>query len=170
MMLRLSLFAICAAFVGPVAADTPRILRETRDDRHVAVVGDGFLWAEDADGKSYFLRSCLLAEDADGILCASLDGKIVKLKPPISVPSDASRVLIDAGGEVSVLHRGDRSRTEIGRLEVSFVRHRVGMREIASGVLVCDQQVAPMVKAFGERSQAFVMQGWIDAAPSEGTK
>lgn len=169
-MLRMSLFAICLALVSPVVADSPRVLRETCDDRHVAVIGDGFLWAEDADGKTYFLRSCLLAEDADGMLCASLDGKLLKLKPPISVPSDASRVFIDVDGAVSVFHRDDRSRIEIGRLEASFVRHRVGMREIAPGVFLCDEHVPPIIEAFGEQSQAFLMQGWIDAAPSSETK
>jgi flagellar basal body rod protein FlgG len=169
-MLRSSLFAVCLALVSSVVADSPRVLRETRDDRHVAVIGDGFLRAEDADGKTYFLRSCLLAEDADGTLCASLDGKLLKFVPPVSVPNDATQILLDPSGEVSVLLRGDRTRIQIGLLESSFVRRRAGMREVGRGVLVCDERVVPVTDAFGEQSRTFLIQGWIDDPAIDQTK
>jgi flagellar basal-body rod protein FlgG len=169
-MHRASAFALFLAFAGVVAADSPRILRETRDDRHVAVIGDGFLRAEDADETVYLLRSCTLAENSDGELCASVDGKLLKLDPPIVVPNDSTRILIDPCGYVSVLQRGQGDRIQIGMIEVSFVRHRVGMREVAPGVLVCGEHFVPVTDAFGEQTGTFLMQGWIDQAPSEEAK
>jgi flagellar basal body rod protein FlgG len=168
-MLRSCLVAMCLILAGPVVADSPRVLRETRDDRHVAVIGDGFLRAEDADETVYLLRSCVLAENADGTLCASLDGKLLTFVPPIVVPNDATRILIDSCGYVSVLQRGQPDRIQIGMLEASFVRHRVGMRAAAPGVLVCDEHVIPVTDAFGEQTGIFLLQGWIDQAPSEET-
>jgi flagellar basal body rod protein FlgG len=163
-MLRVVLYAIL--FASPAFADSPRLLRETRDDRHLAVVGDGFLWAEDAEGKSYFLRSCVLAENSEGTLCASLEGELLTIDPRISVPSDAVRVLVGPCGDVSVLSRGQNQRTEIGSLSVAFVRHREGIREIAPGAFICDEHVPPTCDSFGEGSQTFLMQGWIGVPES----
>ena len=68
----------------------------------LTVVGRGyFRTVDESSENAQYHRSMQLAVDANGLLCAKVNGVLRQLDPPITVPSDRKRIDVSAEGQVN---------------------------------------------------------------------
>ncbi len=147
------------------SADHDRLLTETRDPEHVAVMGGGYLLAEDSEGKCYLITSCVLIENEYSQLCTRVGDKRIVLQPAISIPYSTDKLFFSPSGGVSVIERGEtKTAQEIGKLTVAIVRQKNDLHQVAPGIFEYGDSIKPLVMGFGDQSGAFLFQGWIEPA------
>ena len=85
------------------ALESRRSIHPTADWRDLAVCGRGYIHTVNDLGEDpIWLRYVRLAINSNGILCASVDGDLRPLEPPITIPSEWTVIHIDSIGGVTV--------------------------------------------------------------------
>lgn len=162
-MARMLIFLTLIACAAEARGDAPRVLIETGNDQHLAVIGDAFMQAEDEDQKRYFLRSCVFTVDDVQRLCAQFDDKLVPFDPSISVPDETKRTFVALDGRVLILQRGNSNLPmNFGSVMAHITRNRASMQSVAPGVVTFDEMVMLSRVEFGEHSRTFLLQGWLE--------
>jgi flagellar basal-body rod protein FlgG len=103
----------------------------TDNQLDVAVNGDGFFQIELPDGSTAYTR--------DGTFGTNKDGEIVskegyKLKPGLTVPQDATKITINANGEVWVKVDGQIDEQQIGQINIAKFINPGGLEAIGKNM------------------------------------
>ena len=96
-------------------------LLQTGKPLDIAIVGDGFFQIQDTE-ETLYTRAGIFTRNADGqIVLASADrGRL--LEPPITIPIDATEIVISSDGVVSARQPGTPELTQLGQIQlVRFV-------------------------------------------------
>jgi flagellar basal-body rod protein FlgF len=84
----------------------------------VAVQGQGWLAVQTSDGSEAYTRNGALQVGADGVLQLPNGLQVQGTGGPISIPADATSVLIAADGTVSVKAASSKTPTTVGQLKL----------------------------------------------------
>jgi len=152
---------------GATDAETPRQLIQTHNPGDIAVMGDGYLLAVDAEEKQYLVRSCEIGEDENGRLCAICGDKLLAISPSITVTSGSGSLVISTGGRVRYLPRDVNAGglVEIGELCVVAGRQNARLREVSPGIFETNR--VESCGSAGDQVQLYIFQGWLDKDVAE---
>jgi flagellar basal-body rod protein FlgG len=133
-------------------------MKQTNDPLHVALNGPGFLKLEDLQGNAVYTR--------DGALGVNADGQIVSASGlPVAgdlvIPADATQVLIEVDGTVSVTLDGDDTPLAIGQLEVQRFANPAGLRSLGSNLFAATPESGEAVWDDGETE---IRQGQLESS------
>jgi flagellar basal-body rod protein FlgG len=156
--------------LGTRVVATPRYfqqgaLMQTGNPLDVAIEGKGFLPMLRHDGEVVYTRNGSLKLDATGRVVNS-DG--LPIEPPITVPVDATDIVIGSDGKVSVRQPGQETPSELGQLQlVTFpnpggleaVGHNVYSRTASSG--------EPQIGEPGSEGRGALMQSALEGSNVE---
>ena len=145
------------ASVAMVSTELRRSTNSTTDWRDLAVSGRGYIHVVDENGEnSIWLRYARLAINSNGLLCATVDGKLRPLEPQITVPSDWTRIDIDTNGRITVNTSGSAG-ISIGTLYLTtFYGEELGDPISISNEE--DRLGPPVVNEPGSSGAGFLMQ------------
>jgi flagellar basal-body rod protein FlgG len=115
--------------LGVEVAATQRIflpgsIQQTGNPLDIAIQGDGFIQVQNDNGGLAFTRDGNLKRDVNGTLVTS-DGYPVQ--PNITIPSDASEVVIGLNGAISVRQGGSNNLTQIGQIQLVRFANPAGL-------------------------------------------
>ncbi|HFZ8994033.1 TPA: flagellar basal-body rod protein FlgG [Citrobacter freundii] len=110
--------------VGTQKTFTEGNVETTDNPLNVAIMGQGFLQVQKANGDIAYTRDGNLQINGDGVLCTSQG---LPLQPEIDFPEGASDVVIGSDGTVSATLAGDSTATELGQLTLVNFTNPAGL-------------------------------------------
>jgi flagellar basal-body rod protein FlgG len=94
-------------------------LHQTGSPLDVAIEGDGFFQVTDPSGDILYTRAGNFSRNANGELVMGSANVGRLLEPPITIPEDATDIVISAEGIVSVRQPGSPNLSQIGQTELA---------------------------------------------------
>lgn len=133
---------------------------ETGNSLDLMIRGDGFFQVLLPDGRIAYTR--------DGSWKLSSEGKVVNsdglpMEPPLEIPEDATAVMIDAEGLVSVQTATTSDPSEIGQLELARFVNPAGLESLGKNLYA--QTIAsgePLVSTPGKDALGTIDQGYLE--------
>ncbi len=135
-------------------------LTQTGNKLDLALNGRGWFQVADANGELFYTRAGAFNKNADGQLVTT-DGYLVQ--PTITIPNDASEIIVNQSGQVFARIGNDTQLRELGQLTLANFVNEAGLepqgdnlyREtVASG--------APILGVPGDPGLATVNQGYLE--------
>jgi flagellar basal-body rod protein FlgG len=105
----------------------PGSIQQTGNPLDMAIQGDGFFQVQTDSGLLAYTRDGGFKRDANGTLVTS-DGYPVQ--PNITIPSDATEIVIGINGTVSVRQSGSNTLNQVGQLQLARFSNPAGLESI----------------------------------------
>lgn len=140
-------------------------LQQTGDPLNVAITGQGFFKVTRTDGSAAYTRDGTFKLDATGKVVTS-DG--LSLEPPLTIPSGATSINVQANGDVYANLPGATSSTYQGKIEVSNVANPAGMDRLGGNLFAAtDASGAPVNGTPGANGTGTLQGGYIEGSNVE---
>ncbi len=155
------------AGLGVTVAATPKMLeqgelRKTDNPLDVAIRGPGFIELMAPGGQTVLWRGGGLRVNVDGFLAAA-NG--LPLKGSISVPRDASALLVAESGQVFAAVAGQTSPQLIGQIELTAVADPSTLRALGDGLYRIEDPLAEVSRGMpGDGRLGLVAQGYLESS------
>jgi flagellar basal-body rod protein FlgG len=156
---------------GVKAVGTPRLmtqgaLSQTGKDYDLAIRGEGFFKISMADGRTAYSRDGSFELDSQGRLVTA-SGNVVQ--PGITIPQNATSVVINTQGVVSVTLPGSTTPSQVGQIEMSLFINKAGLQGIGDNLYLetpasgAAQNGTPGADGFGDLQQGNLEQANVEA-------
>lgn len=106
-------------------------LTQTGNELDIAIIGRGWFQIESPDGQTFYSRSGAFNMNAQGQL-VTIDGYLVT--PQITIPQNATEVVISRTGQVSARLGNDANYTDIGQLTVANFVNEAGLKPLGDNL------------------------------------
>ena len=106
----------------------------TDEELDVAIVGQGFFQVQDPNGDTVYTRAGKFSKNANGALVMSSANVGRLLQPPITIPVDATNIVISAEGIVSVRQPGSTTMSQIGQIELGQFVNPAGLLKLGENL------------------------------------
>lgn len=143
-------------------------LTRTGNRFDVALNGRGYLQIAGLNGETFYTRSGSFNKNAEGQL-VNVDGLL--LQPAISIPIDASEVVINETGQVLVRIANQPDLQNVGQITLANFANEAGL-EAMGGNLFRETSASgsPQVGMPGDPSFAVVYQGYLEGSNVDPVK
>ncbi len=156
---------------GVKTVGTPRLmtqgsLAQTGKDYDIAIRGEGFFKITQPNGTTAYTRDGSFELDAQGRLVTA-EGNLVQ--PGITIPQNATGVIINAQGQVSATLPGSATPTVLGQIELSIFVNKAGLQGIGDNLYLetpasgTPQNGTPASDGFGNLQQGQLEQANVEA-------
>ena len=156
---------------GVKAVGTPRLMTQggliqTGKDFDVAIRGEGFFKILMPDGRTAYSRDGSFELDAQGRLVTA-QGNVVQ--PGITIPQNATSVVINAQGQVQVTQPGSNAQNQIGQIELALFVNKAGLQGIGDNLYMetpasgAPQNGTPATDGFGNLQQGNLETANVEA-------
>lgn len=143
-------------------------LSQTGGDLDLAIEGKGYLEVTLPSGAAAFTRDGSLKRSAEGLIVTS-DGYPVV--PEIVIPEGASRISIDAQGEVFAYFRDTVEPELLGEFSLSGFTNAKGLEAIGSNLFMeSNASGPPLIGAPGEDGLGTFRQGYLEASSVDAVR
>jgi len=144
-------------------------IEQTGRELDIAIEGRGFLQVFDPVTQTQqYTRSGNLDINANGqlVLGSAQTGRL--LNPPVSIPQDATAVVINANGQVMVRQVGQTQLTQAGDVQMSSFINPVGLLKVGENLYqVTDASGQPQPGAPGLNGLGIIRQGSLEKSNVE---
>ena len=143
-------------------------LAQTENQLDMALVGRGWFQIESPDGNTFYSRAGAFNTNAEGQL-VTIDGYVVV--PGITVPADASEVIVSRTGMISVRIGNETEFTEIGQLTIANFVNEAGLQPLGDNLFA--QTAASgdaIVAAPDDPGFAYIKQGYLESSNVDSVK
>jgi len=106
----------------------------TDQELDVAIVGSGFYQVQDPNGDIVYTRAGKFSKNANGALVMSSANIGRLLQPPITIPADATNIIISAEGVVSVSQPGSQTLSQVGQFELAQFVNPAGLLKLGENL------------------------------------
>jgi flagellar basal-body rod protein FlgG len=143
-------------------------LRRTGGMWDVAIVGEGFFQVKDESGTIYYCRAGRFCLNANGNVVVEAADSCRLLEPAITVPSDATRVVMGSDGTVAWRIPGSTSLQQGGTIQLAKFINPQGLRRIGDNLYTetdgCGtaQTGDPGENGFGKLRQGSIEESNVD--------
>ena len=135
-------------------------LRATNSPLDIAIEGDGFFQITLPDGTTGYSRAGSLQRDAQGMVVTS-DGYPVE--PQISIPANATAVMISKDGIVSASIAGQQATQQLGTLELATFQNSAGLRPLGGNLFAATTASGdPQTGVPGTDGRGTIAQGFLE--------
>ena len=124
---------------------TQGTLHQTGSKLDVAVQGDGFFQVTDPTGDTLYTRAGNFSKNANGQIVTGSAGTGRLLQPPITIPEDATDVVISPEGLVSVRQPGSPNLSQIGQIELANFVNPEGLLKLGENLYAETDSSGPAV-------------------------
>jgi flagellar basal-body rod protein FlgG len=137
-------------------------LKQTGAPLDLAIQGDGFFEIVMPDGSISYSRGGSFKVGTDGVLSMQNGNH---LKPAISIPPSAQKVVIDANGLVKVTVPNQPRPLEVGRLEIVRFTEPSYMQAMGDGLYRASEQAGePMLGVASRDGAGTISQGFLEGS------
>jgi flagellar basal-body rod protein FlgG len=153
--------------LGVVVSATQRIFVtgskvQTGNPFDVAIEGDGFFQVSLDNGSIAYTRDGSFKRDASGQLVTS-DG--YPIQPAITIPADATEVVINSNGTVSVRQSGAETFTDVGQLQIARFSNPAGLESAGRNLFLASPASGVAVAGTagqGDFGRTIINQGFLE--------
>ena len=149
--------------VRPVA--TPRIFFQgeviaTDNPLDLMIEGDGFIQVLQPDGTIGYTRDGSWKQDSTGRIVTS-DG--LPMEPEVTIPPEATRIIVGRGGDVSVLLQGTSTTQSVGQVELARFLNSAGLTANGRNIFTTTEASGdPIVGTPGAEGIGSLSQGFLE--------
>ena len=149
--------------VRPVA--TPRIFFQgeviaTDNPLDLMIEGDGFFQVLQPDGTIGYTRDGSWKQDSTGRIVTS-DG--LPMEPEVTIPPEATRIIVGRGGDVSVLLQGTSTTQSVGQVELARFLNSAGLTANGRNIFTTTEASGdPIVGTPGAEGIGSLSQGFLE--------
>lgn len=137
-------------------------LVQTTNSLDIAISGRGWFQIEAADGSTLYSRAGAFNTNADGAL-VTVDG--ARVIPGITIPVDATEIVINNSGEVNVRIGQEETMTNVGQLTLANFVNEAGLQALGDNLF---QQTpasgAPVVGVPADPGYGGLKQGYLESS------
>jgi flagellar basal-body rod protein FlgG len=134
----------------------------TGSNLDVAIEGDGFFQVQLDDGTRGYTRDGSFKVDANGTLTTT-DGYVVQ--PQITIPQNASDVVITSDGKVVIKIANEPNQTEVGTLELVKFINPSGLLSIGKNLLIQTPASGEPIQGIpGQEGFGTLLQGYLEGS------
>jgi flagellar basal-body rod protein FlgG len=139
---------------------SPGAVRQTGQNFDLAIEGEGFFAIQKLNGDTAYSRNGSFRLNSSGTL---VNAAGLQLQPPITIPSDATEVNINADGTVNVLQSGSSSVTQVGQIQLNTFINPGGLMAVGHNLFVeTDASGSPTSGNPGSGSIGAIQQGALE--------
>ena len=137
----------------------------TDEELDVAIVGQGFFQVQDPNGDPVYTRAGKFSKNANGNLVMSSANVGRQLQPPITIPPDATNIVISAEGIVSVRQPGSQTLSQIGQIELGQFINPAGLLKLGENLYSeTDSSETATLGNPGQDGMGTLRQGALEAS------
>jgi flagellar basal-body rod protein FlgG len=134
----------------------------------VMIEGRGFFQVMDPSGDTLYTRAGNFSKNANGEIVMSSANIGRLLQPPITIPEDATEIVISAEGIVSVRQPGNQNLSQIGTIELANFINPEGLLRLGENLFAeTDSSGAPLLDNPGQNGMGVLRQGALEASNVE---
>ncbi len=143
-------------------------LAQTSNELDMALVGRGWFQIESPDGTTLSSRSGAFNTNADGQL-VTIDGYAVV--PGITIPQDASEVVVSRSGQVQVRVGNSSDYTDVGQLTIANFANEAGLKPLGDNLFAETAASGEAIVAAPEDPGfAYIKQGYLESSNVDSVK
>ncbi len=142
----------------------PGSIAQTGNPLDLAIQGDGFFQVQTDSGDPAYTRDGTFKRDANGTMVTS-DGYPVQ--PNISIPSDATEIVIGLNGAVSVRQAGSTDLNQVGQLQLVRFSNPAGLDSIGRNLFAKTPASGDAIQGTagqGDFSKTTISQGYTESS------
>ena len=134
----------------------------------IAIQGEGWFQIEGADGQTYYSRAGAFNTNANGQL-VNLDGLLVS--PNITVPTDATEVIVNNSGQVFARMPGQADLQDLGQITLATFVNPVGLTPKGDNLFAVSAASGPAnVGVPGDNGYGTLLQGYLESSNVDSIK
>jgi flagellar basal-body rod protein FlgG len=143
-------------------------LTQTGNELDLALIGRGWFQIESPDGATLYSRSGAFNMNAEGQL-VTIDGYLVT--PQITIPQDASEVVISRTGQVQARIGNDPDYTDLGQLTIANFVNEAGLKPLGDNLFAeTAASGAAIVGAPEDPGFGYIKQSYLEASNVDSVK
>lgn len=143
-------------------------LTQTGNELDLALIGRGWFQIESPDGATLYSRSGAFNMNAEGQL-VTIDGYLVT--PQITIPQDASEVVISRTGQVQARIGNDADYTDLGQLTIANFVNEAGLKPLGDNLFAeTAASGAAIVGAPEDPGFGYIKQSYLEASNVNSVK
>ncbi len=143
-------------------------LTQTGNELDLALIGRGWFQIESPDGQTLYSRSGAFNMNAEGQL-VTIDGYLVT--PQITIPQDASEVVISRTGQVQARIGNDADYTDLGQLTIANFVNEAGLKPLGDNLFAeTAASGAAIVGAPEDPGFGYIKQSYLEASNVDSVK
>lgn len=143
-------------------------LAKTENRFDVAINGHGYFSVTGANNETLYTRAGAFNLNAEGQL-VTLDGLLIE--PAITVPQNASDVVVNEAGEVFAIVDGEDQPQSLGQITLVNFTNDVGLRPVGGNLFVqTEASGTPIAGAPGEDGFGLLRQGYLEQSNVDSVK
>lgn len=147
---------------------TQGAFQQTNGQLDVAIEGRGFFQVQDPSGEIRYTRAGNFSINANGslVLGSASDGRV--LEPAITIPTDATDIVISADGQVQVRQAGSPQLQQVGQVQLATFINPEGLLKVGENLYAqTDASGAPTVGNPGVTGAGVLRQNALEASNVE---
>ena len=143
-------------------------LTQTGNELDLSLIGRGWFQIESPDGATLYSRSGAFNMNAEGQL-VTIDGYLVT--PQITIPQDASEVVISRTGQVQARIGNDADYTDLGQLTIANFVNEAGLKPLGDNLFAeTAASGAAIVGAPEDPGFGYIKQSYLEASNVDSVK
>jgi len=143
-------------------------LTQTGNELDLSLIGRGWFQIESPDGATLYSRSGAFNMYAEGQL-VTIDGYLVT--PQITIPQDASEVVISRTGQVQARIGNDADYTDLGQLTIANFVNEAGLKPLGDNLFAeTAASGAAIVGAPEDPGFGYIKQSYLEASNVDSVK
>lgn len=145
--------------------------QNTGNELDIAIEGDGFFEVTGPGGERLYTRAGNLGVNANGQLVVGSATLGYVLNPPVTIPAEATAVVIDPTGEVRYAQSGQDTYTQAGAITLATFINSDGLLKMGDNLFAATPASGPVNsgQAPGSPGVGFIQQGFLEASNVEAT-
>jgi flagellar basal-body rod protein FlgG len=140
----------------------------TGNQLDMVIEGSGFFQVLDPTGDTYYTRAGNFSKNANGnvVMSSASIGRL--LQPPITIPEDATDIVISAEGIVSVKQPGNQQLSQVGQIELAYFVNPQGLMKLGENLYSeTDASGAPILANPGQDGVGRIRQNFLERSNVE---
>jgi flagellar basal-body rod protein FlgG len=140
----------------------------TNNPLDFAVEGDGFFQVQNPNGDPYYTRAGNFNVNAEGQLVLGSATQGYKLEPAITIPPDATGIVVSADGQIQYSTQSSTTLTSLGQLQLAKFVNPDGMLKLGDNLYQkTDASGDPTTGNPGQDGFGNIRQGFLEASNVE---
>jgi flagellar basal-body rod protein FlgG len=135
-------------------------ITETDNPLDIVIQGNGFFQVLQPNGQLAYTRSGNFQLNQDGTVVTT-DGD--PLDPQITIPQDQVGITVGADGTVSVIHSGQTTPEQVGKIEIALFQNPAGLQSTGKNLFLVTQSSGDAITGTpGENGLGTLLSGFVE--------
>ncbi len=147
---------------------TQGAFKETGGELDLVIEGSGFFQVLDPSGDTLYTRAGNWSKNANGNIVVGSAGIGRLMEPPITIPEDATNIVISPEGIVSVRQPGNQQLSQVGQIELAYFVNPQGLLKRGENLYSeTDSSGAPTLANPGQDGIGLLRQNYLERSNVE---